>query len=381
MTPTAAPDQDLTPAEPGHGTLAPAEAAAVARYRRSADAAETIRGYRRDWQAFSEWCIARHATALPAAPATVGAHLAALADAGRALATLRRRLAAIARAHRSAGHRLDAGHPAIRETLRGIARSIGRPQRRAAALCTAELKAIAIACAAPQAGEADPFTVLAALRDRALLLFGYAAALRRGELAALQIEHLTFSPGGARLLLPRSKADIEGAGETIFIARGSSAASCPVGALEAWLQAARLGNGPVWRAINRGSRSGGSQNGGSGPAAPHRRARPHRPGARPVGGGDPPHPPPPRRGRWRHRHGTRADQPAWPARRLRHRGLPRRRVGRGDHGPYAAPRPGLDAPLRPPRPARGRYADPQARTLAGRHGSSDNAGFRNGLAL
>ena len=268
MTPTAAPDQDLTPAERGHGTLAPAEAAAAARYRRSADAAETIRGYRRDWQAFSEWCIARHATALPAAPATVGAHLAALADAGRALATLRRRLAAIARAHRSAGHRLDAGHPAIRETLRGIARSIGRPQRRAAALCTAELKAIAAACAAPQAGEADPFTVLAALRDRALLLFGYAAALRRGELAALQIEHLTFSPGGARLLLPRSKADIEGAGETIFIARGSSAASCPVGALEAWLQAARLGNGPVWRAINRGSRSGGSQNGGSGPAAP-----------------------------------------------------------------------------------------------------------------
>jgi hypothetical protein len=82
-----APDQDLTPAEAFPGTLAPAEAAAAARYRRSADAAETIRGYRRDWQAFSEWCIARHATALPAAPATVGAHLAALADAGRALAT------------------------------------------------------------------------------------------------------------------------------------------------------------------------------------------------------------------------------------------------------------------------------------------------------
>lgn len=245
-----APDHALTPTP---GTLTPAEAAAAARYRRGADAAETIRGYRRDWQAFAGWCAARHATALPAVPATVGAHLAALADAGRALATLRRRLAAIARAHRSAGHRLDAGHPAIRETLRGIARSIGRPQRRAAALCTAELKAIAAACTTT--GKADPVEALAALRDRALLLFGYAAALRRGELAALQLEHLTFSPTGARLLLPRSKADIDGAGEAIFIARGNAPdgtlGTCPVAALEAWLRAARIGNGPVWRAINR----------------------------------------------------------------------------------------------------------------------------------
>ena len=247
MTPPA-PDHALT-ATPTPGNLTPVEAAAVARYRRGADAAETIRGYRRDWQAFAGWCAARHAAALPAAPATVGAHLAALADAGRALATLHRRLAAIARAHRSAGHRLDAGHPAIRETLRGIARSIGRPQRRAAALCTAELKAIAAACTTT--GEADPVEALAALRDRALLLFGYAAALRRGELAALQLEHLTFSPTGARLLLPRSKADIDGAGEAIFIARGNAATTCPVAALEAWLRAARIGNGPVWRAINR----------------------------------------------------------------------------------------------------------------------------------
>lgn len=256
--PTDAPDwhQDLMPAaDPGPAALTPAEAAAAARYRRSADAAETIRGYRRDWLAFSEWCTARHATPLPAAPATVGAHLAALADAGRALATLRRRLAAIARAHRSAGHRLDTGHPAIRETLRGIARSIGRPQRRAAALCTAEVKAIAAACTVPgRAAEAGPTEVLTALRDRALLLFGYAAALRRGELAALQIEHLTFSPTGVRLLLPRSKADVDGIGEAIFIARGTAGASCPVAALEAWLRAGRLGNGPVWRAINRGSR-------------------------------------------------------------------------------------------------------------------------------
>ena len=241
--------------DPIPGTLSPFEAAAAARHRRGADAAETLRGYRRDWQAFSEWCAARHADPLPAAPATVGAHLAALADAGKALATLRRRLAAIARAHRSAGHRLDTGHPAIRETLRGIARSIGRPQRRAAALCTAELKAIAAACTAPPG--ADPLTALAALRDRALLLFGYAAALRRGELAALQLEHLTFSPAGARLLLPRSKADIDGAGEAIFIARGTppdgTLGSCPVAALEAWLRAARIGNGPVWRALNRGA--------------------------------------------------------------------------------------------------------------------------------
>jgi len=69
-----------------------------------------------------------------------------LADAGRgyALSTLRRRVAAIARAHRIAKQPLDTRHPAIRETLRGIARTHGEPPRRSAALTTAEIKRLSM---------------------------------------------------------------------------------------------------------------------------------------------------------------------------------------------------------------------------------------------
>ena len=164
----------------------------------------------------------------------------------------------------------------MRETLRGIARMTGRPPRRAAALCAAEVKAIAAACntsSPPESGGKqrqregreggtdggrgpDLAATLAALRDRALVLFGYASALRRSELSVLQVEHLVFGGEGVRVLVPRSKTDAQGAGAEIFVARGdAAAATCPVAALEAWLAAARLGDGPVWRAIHPGRRS------------------------------------------------------------------------------------------------------------------------------
>ncbi len=153
----------------------PSEAAARG-YRAEADAAETLRAYRADLACYRAWCAQEgRAAGIPAAPETVGAYLASLAPRYR-LATLRRRLAALARAHRTAGHRLDTGHPAIRETLRGIARRHGAPQRRAAALATAEVRRLVAACRGDLAG----------LRDRALLLLGYAAALRRSELAAVE---------------------------------------------------------------------------------------------------------------------------------------------------------------------------------------------------
>ncbi len=132
--------------------------------------------------------------------------------------TLRRRVAAIARAHRIAGHPLDTRHPAIRETLRGIARAHGEPPRRAAALTTAEVKRLVRACGNDRAG----------LRDRALFLIGYAGALRRSELVALDVEHITWADEGLRLLIGRSQTDPAGHGAELGIPRGRSADTCPV---------------------------------------------------------------------------------------------------------------------------------------------------------
>ena len=131
---------------------------------------------------------------MPAAPEVVGAYLAAAGE-GYALPTLRRRVAAIARACGVAGHPLDTKHPAIRETLRGIARRHGVPARRAAALTTAEIRKLSRACG----------TGLAGARDRALFLVGFAGALRRSELVALDLEHVTWTRNGMMLMIDRPK--------------------------------------------------------------------------------------------------------------------------------------------------------------------------------
>jgi integrase len=210
------------------------------RYQSAADAASTLRAYKTDLANFRSLCLAHGFQPMPAAPETVGAYLAA-AGLGYALPTLRRRVAAIARAHRIAKHPLDTRHPAIRETLRGIARSHGQPARRSAALTTAEIRRLVETCGADLAGT----------RDRALLLIGFAGALRRSELVGLDLEHLTWTKQGMRLLIVRSKTDKAGQGAELGIPRGQSPETCPVAAVRAWLRAAAIASGPLFRKVTR----------------------------------------------------------------------------------------------------------------------------------
>jgi integrase len=212
-------------------------------YRDAADAPATLRAYASDMKNYEAWC-ARHAmTALPATPEVVGAYLAAAGE-GYAMQTLRRRVAAIARASGVAGHPLDTKHPAIRETLRGIGRTHGSRGRRSAALTTSELKRLSGICEPGLAGD----------RDRALLLVCFSGALRRSELVALDAEHLAWSDDGVKLLLVKSKTDKEGEGVEIMIVYGRHEATCPIRALRRWLEAAAIKSGPVFRKVNKGCR-------------------------------------------------------------------------------------------------------------------------------
>jgi integrase len=214
----------------------------AADYARQTSAPSTRREYARDWAAFTGWCAAMGLDPLPADPAVVGTYLASLA--GRlAVATLTRRLAAISTAHRLAGHRLDGGHPAIRDLMRGVRREHGTRQRRVAPATTSVVQAMAASCG----------TSLLDLRDRALLLLGFAAALRRSELVALAVNDIAFVAEGARVTVTRSKTDQEGAGEVIGVVR-TGTPTCPVTALQAWLEAAGITEGPVFRAVNRHGR-------------------------------------------------------------------------------------------------------------------------------
>ena len=210
-------------------------------YQDAADAPATLRAYATDLANYKAWCERHGFEPMPATPEIVGAYLAAAGE-GYALPTLRRRVAAIARACGVAGHPLDTKHPAIRETLRGIARKHGAPARRSAALTTAEIKKLSRACG----------TDLAGARDRALFLVGFAAALRRSELVALDMEHVTWTDEGMKLLIERSKTDAEGEGAEVAVPRGHSPETCPVTALQQWLTAAGISAGPLFRKVNRG---------------------------------------------------------------------------------------------------------------------------------
>ncbi|HEY5302005.1 MAG TPA: site-specific integrase, partial [Acetobacteraceae bacterium] len=187
---------------------------------------------------------------------------------------LRRRVAAIVYHHRRRGLVWSSQHVAIRETLIGIARHHGKPVRPAAALTSVEVKRLIASCAdlPGPAGLASP-AGLAGLRDRALFLVGFAGALRRSELVAIDHAHLRFEADCVVIHIPRSKGDQEGKGADVTLPRmraaaagaasdtdavgdtgavggaGAVSGTCPVRALERWLQRAKISRGAVFRGI------------------------------------------------------------------------------------------------------------------------------------
>src|SRR5205823_5436562 len=150
--------------------------------------------------------------------------------------------AAIAVAHKLAGHPLDRGHPEIAAVLSGIRRSYGSAQQAKTAIRTADLRRIVRALPASIDG----------VRDAAVLLVGFAGAFRRSELSALDLEDIDLSDQGLILTIRRSKTDQAGAGRQIGIPRGRSKATCPVAALERWIAAGTITGGAVFIALDRG---------------------------------------------------------------------------------------------------------------------------------
>lgn len=200
----------------------------------------TIRAYKSDAATFDAWCRSRGlAVSLPSTPDLVAAFLAADAASGSKASTVARRAAAIRYAHRVASMDDPTQHEAVRRVLRGIRRTIGaKPEQKAPA--TAEV-VIAMMSHAPR--------TLTGMRDRALLALGFAGAFRRSELAALDVSDLAFVTDGVRVTIRRSKTDQEAQGQEIAIPHGRSLK--PVAALRAWLDAAKITEGPVFRPVSR----------------------------------------------------------------------------------------------------------------------------------
>lgn len=212
-------------------------------YARASKAENTLRAYRSGLADFQAWCEAHGVSWLPAAPASVALYATSLAQAGKKVATIQLRIAAISQAHQLAGHvPSPTSHPEVRTTLKGIRRSLGTAMQGKTPLVSEELRR-AVSVQGP--------TPLAAARDRLILLLGFAGALRRSELAALNVEDVEETGDGLLVQLRRSKTDQEAAGEARGIPFGQHPASCPVRALRAWLQVSGIISGPLLRPINR----------------------------------------------------------------------------------------------------------------------------------
>lgn len=211
-------------------------------YRGRAHAPATLRAYRSDWAHFTTYCADRGAAPLPADPLVVRTYLATCADRlGLKVATLRRRLAAIAHAHAEAGHQLDTRDAAFRDTWRGIRRTHGVAQAAKAPVVTEVVKAML---------DALPDTP-ALVRDRALLLVGFAGGFRRSELCALDVADLQWEPDGVRILVRQSKTDQEGAGMMKALPYAPTPDHCPARALRAWLDHADIELGPIFRPVSK----------------------------------------------------------------------------------------------------------------------------------
>ncbi|HXA66095.1 MAG TPA: site-specific integrase [Bryobacteraceae bacterium] len=232
---------------PPSGSVALVSSAATRarEYIAMAKAPATLRAYRADWRDFEGWCVAHSLTPMPAAPETVALYLADHADVLKP-ATLTRRLAAIAKVHSAAGHDSPASlrHATVSEVFKGIRRSKGTAQTRKAPLLVGQLRAAL----------KDTRGDLLGLRDRALLLVGFAGAFRRSELVALDVADVAFTEDGLVVTIRRSKTDQEGEGRKVGVPFGSRTATCPVRALRAWLDAAEISSGPVFRAVDRHGR-------------------------------------------------------------------------------------------------------------------------------
>ena len=215
MTTTSAVPSELA----GFDELTATDEARITEAITATYAPTTLHAYAWAWSHWAGWCDGRALDPLPGTPAAVCAYLVERAEQGVTFGTISLSCSAIAYRHRRAGAVDPTDHDTVRQVRRGLRRSLGTaPIRQARPLTVADIRQIV--------ARIDRGTAQGA-RDTAIILLGFASALRRGELAALTLSDIETKPSGLLLTVRRSKTDPTGAARSLVSPMASTPAPTP----------------------------------------------------------------------------------------------------------------------------------------------------------
>tara|TARA_B100001939_G_scaffold238843_1_gene206205 strand:+ start:60 stop:974 length:915 start_codon:yes stop_codon:yes gene_type:complete len=201
-------------------------------------AQNTLRAYQADFKDFKLFCIKNGLVALPTEPKILSIYLTHLSSFCK-FSTLKRRLASIKVIHKIKGHYLDTKHPIITENLLGIKRIHGVKQKSKKPLLINDLKIII-----NQINEEKNETKK--LKNKSLILIGFAGGFRRSELVSIEYDDVDFVPEGVKIFIKRSKTDQTGEGMTKAIPYFENSSYCPVISLKQWIEIASIKSGKIF---------------------------------------------------------------------------------------------------------------------------------------
>ncbi|SEF02659.1 Site-specific recombinase XerD [Rhizobiales bacterium GAS188] len=230
-------------------------------YVEAASSANTRRAYASDWRQFAAWCRRQNLDPLPPQPQVIGLYITACASGAArsdrkpsAVRTIERLLSALSWNFAQRGNPLDRADPHIATVLAGIRNTHGRPPAQKEAVLPEDLLAML--------GTLE-FGNLRGLRDRAILLVGFAGGLRRSEIVGLDrgADETEDGTGWVEILDKGMLVTLRGKSgwREVEVGRGSSDATCPVVALQTWLKLARIGHGPLFRRVTGHGKEVGSE--------------------------------------------------------------------------------------------------------------------------
>ena len=214
----------------------------------SSKANNTVRAYKSDFKDFALFCAKNGFKPLPSEPKIISLYLTHLSTKEVKMSTLKRRLVSIGVIHKLKGHYLDTKHPAIIENIMGIKRRKGSIQNGKKPISINHLKAI-IKSIDEQKSED-----IKKLRNKSLILIGFAGGFRRNELISIDYNDLDFVSEGLKITLRRSKTDQFGEGSVKALPYFDTPEYCPVINLRKWLDISNIKDGPIFRSFSKGTK-------------------------------------------------------------------------------------------------------------------------------